>query len=200
MRRRAILLVVAMGAAVIVGSGVALAANINCGANPCLGTSDPDLIQGNDNFNEVYAAAGNDIVFSFGGGDLVFGDTGNDVVYGDTGQDVINGGPDGDGSAQGTDFGDPDIANLEGGQDSDVVKGGAGNDYIDAAYRDEPSEFPNTEPVDYSYGGGGNDRIYAVDGNEDIIDCGKGTSDRAFIDKGIDTNDIRGCERITELP
>jgi hypothetical protein len=35
-------------------------------------------------------------------------------------------------------------------------------------------ESPSS-PLDRSYGGGGNDRIYAVDGNVDIINCGTGT-------------------------
>jgi Ca2+-binding RTX toxin-like protein len=184
--------VVAMVGAVVVGSGVALAASITCAVNPCLGTDDPDSIQGNNNYNEVYAGASNDLVVVFGGGDTVFGDEGNDIVVGYAGQDTIYGGPDGDGSALGTSF---DDNNLEGQEDSDVVYGGAGNDYIDAAFNDKPSEFPTTEPVDYSYGGGGNDHIYAADGNVDIINCGTGTRDVAIFDKGIDTT--TGCEKRT---
>ena len=49
------------------------------------------------------------------------------------------------------------------------------------------------EDSDVIYGGGGNDRINAVDGNEDIINCGRGKGDVAFNDD-IDT-DIRECNR-----
>jgi len=192
MRRRVVLVVAAVVGTLVVGSGVALAATITCGVNPCLGTNDPDTIMGNDNYNEVYAGAGNDVVTAYGSGDTVFGDEGNDIVDGYPGQDVIYGGPDGDGSANGTTF--KETLNLEGGEDSDVVRGGGGPDYIDAAEHDSPDEYPNMQPVDYSYGGGGNDHIYAVDGNEDIIDCGKGTSDVARVDKKID--DVTHCERI----
>ena len=192
MRRRVVLVVAAVVGTLVVGSGVALAANITCGVNPCLGTNDPDTITGNSNYNEVYAAAGNDVVYAYGAGDTVFGDEGNDIVDGYPGQDVIYGGPDGDGSASGTSF--SETLNLEGGEDSDVVRGGGGPDFIDAAEHDSPDEFPTTQPVDYSYGGGGNDRIKTVDGNEDIIDCGKGTSDVARIDKKID--DVTHCETI----
>jgi RTX calcium-binding nonapeptide repeat (4 copies) len=176
---------------------VVLAATITCTTvNPCLGTNSPDLIHGNNNYNVIYGFGGNDHFLPEGDGDIVTCAEGNDTVVASPGTDQIYGGPDGEGSAFGTDFGDPEIANLDGGQDSDAVYGGGGNDYIDAAYRDVPSEFPNTEPVDGSYGQGGNDRIYAVDGNVDIIDCGKGTRDVAFIDKGIDTT---GCEKITKV-
>jgi Ca2+-binding RTX toxin-like protein len=95
------------------------------------------------------------------------------------------------GGAEGTSL---SARNLEGAEDSDVIYGGGGNDIIDAATQDLPSsEFPTTEPVDHSYGGGGNDRINAVDGNEDIINCGRGKGDVAFIDD-IDTV-IRDCKR-----
>jgi len=56
-------------------------------------------------------------------------------------------------------------------------------------------EYIDAEPVDHSYGGGGNDHIYAVDGNVDIIDCGKGRGDVAHIDRRTD-KDVTSCETI----
>jgi len=190
MRRRVVLVVAAVVGTLVVGSGVALAATITCGTtNPCLGTNDPDTITGNNNYNEVYAGAGNDYVRAFSGSDAVFGDEGNDIIDGYAGQDVIRGGPDGDGSALGARFNE---TNLEGGEDGDTVYGGGGSDWIDAAYADMPSEFPDTPPVDESFGGPGNDHIYAVDGNMDMIDCGGGLRDVVYFDKGLDT--IQNCE------
>ena len=135
--------------------------------------------------------AGSDFLFSNSGNDVIYGDEGNDTVLAKYGNDTIYGGPDGDGSALATSFG---YSNLEGEEDSDIVYGGGGKDYIDAAANDKPGAFP-TAPVDTSYGGGGNDRIYAADGSEDIISCGKGTRDVAIFDKGIDTT--TGCEKKT---
>jgi Ca2+-binding RTX toxin-like protein len=189
MRRQAMLVVVAMVGALVVGSGAALAADVLCAANPCLGTRGPDVIEGTDTAETIKAMAGKDIISARGQNDLVYGGEGNDLVDGWPGIDVIYGGPNGDGSAQGTDF---NVLNLQGGEDSDFVYGGGGNDFIDAAAHDLPSQN-GAAPVDSSFGGSGNDHIYAKDGNKDIIDCGRGTKDVAYIDPGIDT-DIKGCE------
>jgi Ca2+-binding RTX toxin-like protein len=181
------LLVVAMGMALVVGSGVALAADVLCAANPRPGTRGPDVIEGTDAAETIKASAGSDAVVARGENDLVYGEEGNDVIDGWPGIDVIYGGPDGDGSAQGTDF---SARVLEGGEGSDLVYGGRGNDFIDAAAHDLPDPG-TTSPLDSSFGGGGNDRIFAKDGNVDVIDCGRG-KDIAYIDE-IDTN-IKGCE------
>jgi hypothetical protein len=45
--------------------------------------------------------------------------------------------------------------------------------------------------TDHSYGGGGNDTIFADDGNTDIINCGKGT-DEVRYDLALDT--VKACE------
>ena len=185
------LVLVAMVGAFVVGSGVALAATIDCTTNPCLGTSEPENIFGTSSPEEIRALAGDDFILPNNGNDVIYGDEGNDTVMALYGNDTIYGGPDGDGSAIGTSSG---YSNLEGEEDSDIVYGGGGNDYIDAAANDKPGAFSTTAPVDSSYGGGGNDRIYAADGNMDIINCGKGKRDVAFIDVSVDTS-IRSCER-----
>ena len=123
----------------------------------------------------------------------MYGGDGNDLADGYGGNDTIYGGRNGDGSAQGTDLSDPDITNLEGAEDSDWVYGAQGPDYIDAATNDVPFES-QTPPVDNSFGGPVNDRIHAVDGNEDTIDCGSGAGDRFLMDP-IDTQ--KNCESVT---
>jgi len=164
------MLLAAMVVALVVGSGVALASHItNCTSSPCLGTDGEDVIQGTNASDTIKALAGDDLVKGFGG---------NDTIYG---------GRNGDGSAEGIDFlrfpGDErDITNLEGGEDSDTVYGGPGRDFIDAARNDRPLESPST-PVDRSFGG---------DGNEDIINCGAGPFDRAYLD--VHDIDVRNCE------
>jgi Ca2+-binding RTX toxin-like protein len=191
------LLVMAMTGALIVTGGVAFAATfITCDRatdrdpdpGQCQGTNREDLIDGTQETDVIRALASDDFVVGFAGNDEIYGDEGNDIVGGYEGNDTIYGGPDGDGSAIDTSF---FVANLEGHEDSDTVYGEGGNDWIDAA------AFDTLGSVDSSFGGSGNDRIYAADGNEDIINCGTGTRDRAFIDSE-DTR-IRGCERITPV-
>jgi Ca2+-binding RTX toxin-like protein len=182
MRRQAMLVLVAMGMTLVMGSGVALAAEIVCSANPCVGTPDAEDIIGSNNSETIKALAGNDEVSSLGGNDEIYGDEGNEVVDGSNGNDTIYGGPDGDGSAYGTAFSD---WNLEGSEDSDKVYGGGGSDYIDAANNDTLGS------VDLSYGGRGNDRINAKDGNVDKINCGRGR-DTVQYDVGTDT--VKSCE------
>ena len=188
------LVLLAMGTALLMAGGVAWAATFTCDQvgdrdpdpGQCQGTNRADQIQGTDNPEEIRALAGDDFVIGQDGNDELYGDEGNDIVDGYEGNDTIYGGPDNDGSASDTSF---FVANLEGQEDSDTVYGGEGSDWIDAA------AFDTLGSVDRSYGEEGNDRIYAVDGNVDIINCGPGTRDRAFIDSE-DTR-IRGCERIT---
>ena len=183
MRRQAILLISAMVAALLFASGVALAADISCSTNLCQGTPDRDLIYGTDSAEQIDALAGADVVYANGGRDTVYGGRGNDAIEGFGNNDTIYGGS-GDDGTQGIGLAP---INLEGGEASDKVYGGEGADWIDAAAEDTDGS------VDRSYGEEGNDYIYAIDGNEDIIDCGPGANDVVRRDVGIDT--IKGgCE------
>ena len=156
MRRQAILLMVTMGAALIVASGVALAETLTCDSTPpCYGTPEADEITGTANSETIYAYGGEDD--ASGGGE-------NDTIYGGSGNDHT----------------------LVGEAGSDKVYGGGGNDGIYAYALDTAGS------TDHSYGGGGNDNIEALDGNVDIINCGRGT-DTVYYDVGTDT--VRGCER-----
>jgi Ca2+-binding RTX toxin-like protein len=199
--RRTLLLLTTMVTGVLLVSGVAYALTFTCDSvddqdpdpGECQGTPDADRIDGTLEGAEVIRAlAGNDKVDGFGGRDEVYGGRGNDVVDGWHSSDTIYGGSGDDGSAEGTTFKTPtkDTTNLEGGEDSDKVYGGEGDDWIDAAAHDLSTDNPGS--VDRSYGEEGNDRIYAIDGNEDIIDCGPGTNDLVRRDVGIDTT--TGCE------
>ena len=103
MRRRAIKLVVAMVEALVVGSGVALAAAITCGANPCLGTDDPDFLLGTNAAEEIRALAG------------------NDDVAAQYGNDTVNGGPDGNVDIIDCGKGSGDVAHIDRRTDKDVT-------------------------------------------------------------------------------
>jgi Ca2+-binding RTX toxin-like protein len=194
--RRTLLLLATMVTGVLLVSGVAYALSVQCDGTgdqdpdpgECQGTPNADNISGTFGAEVIKALAGNDVVDPDVGMDEVYGARGNDVVDGYHGRDTIYGGSGNDGSAEGTSFKTPtkDTTNLEGGEDSDKVYGGEGDDWIDAAAHD------TTGSLDRSYGEEGNDRIYAIDGNEDIINCGPGTDDLVRRDVGIDT--INNCE------
>lgn len=155
MKRRAILLMAAIGATLIVASGVALAESVRCdAAPPCYGTPELDEIWGTASGETIYALGGPDGAYAGGGADTVYGAEGNDI-------------------------------NLLGEEGNDTVYGGSGKDKIDAISDDTLGS------VDHSYGGGGNDWIAAVDGNLDIVNCGKGT-DEVIYDADLDT--VKGCE------
>jgi hypothetical protein len=96
-----------MAVGLLVASGVALAATINC-ARDCTGTNAPDRLIGSSNpqtmlgldggdsisgyrgDDDVEGGAGGDAVFGGLGDDRVLGGTGNDYVEGDYGHDYIN--------------------------------------------------------------------------------------------------------------
>ena len=199
--RRTLLLLATMALGVLLVSGVAYAMSVTCdGAGDqdptpgvCQGTENKDTISGTEGGAEVIKAlAGPDDVVSGSGRDEVYGHRGNDIVDAAYNNDTVYGGSGDDGTAEGTTFNTPtkNTTNLEGGEDSDKVYGGEGADWIDAAAHDLSTDHPGS--VDRSYGEEGNDRIYAIDGNEDIIDCGPGTDDLVRRDVGIDT--IKNCE------
>lgn len=201
MRRPLILLVMAlMGATVVLVSGVAYALTVHCDApgdqdpdpGECRGTRHSDVINGSSGSDEIRALAGNDRINPHQGNDTVFGGMGKDSVDAHQGNDTVYGGLDGDGGRVGLRFSKfGGTVNLEGAEDSDTVYGKEGSDNIDAAATDTTGSF------DRSLGGRGNDRIYSVDDNEDIVNCGVGTGDVALIDQGIDTP--VNCERVRRV-
>jgi Ca2+-binding RTX toxin-like protein len=120
---------------------------------------------GSDNISGTFER---DQIFTLEGNDTVDAFNGNDDVYGNENND-----------------------NLIGAEDSDKVFGNTGPDTIDLVSNDVPDEFPSA-PSDQGFGGAGNDRVFAQDGNFDAINCGAGT-DTAFVDPG---DSRTACESI----
>jgi Domain of unknown function (DUF1996)/RTX calcium-binding nonapeptide repeat (4 copies) len=109
-RRRAILLLVVMATALVVASGVALAAKVKCpnkAGNRCVGTNARDVMTGKTRPDQMFGRGGNDALRAQAGNDRLIGGPGNDVLLGATGNDVLVG----------------QIGN-------DVLNGGAGNDIM----------------------------------------------------------------------
>jgi Ca2+-binding RTX toxin-like protein len=95
MKHRAILLVAAMTAALVSGSGVALALNtINRkgGADRCVGTDRPDLMKGTGGLDAIYGRGKGDALKGFGDSDALLGQKGDDTLLGGRGQDFVIGG------------------------------------------------------------------------------------------------------------
>lgn len=152
--KRGLLILVAMLAALVLGSGVAFAATI-------VGTNNADTRTGTVNRDVMYGLGGNDSLNGRGGNDEVYGGPGNDGVSGGasttSGQNELYGG-------SGADTITADLPAA-----FDEVYGGSGNDRIYAAdglydyvdcglYASPNSSAPDT------------DTVYA-DAGDEIVEC-----------------------------
>ena len=168
--RRLALVLSTVVAAMLLASGVALAANVACvaGASQCLGTGKNDAITGTDNLagDVIDARAGDDVVKAADGSDTVLGRAGDDELHGDGVGDAAN--DQGD-SLQGGGGADE----LWGDNGDDALVGGGGPDIIHADFGDTLQE----RGFETAFGGRGNDTIRAADGLEDHIGCGDGTDE-----------------------
>jgi Ca2+-binding RTX toxin-like protein len=126
--RRATLAFALMGVVLLLLAGTALARNISCNDNRCVGTNRSDTMRGTNARDNMAGRGGNDEMFGGGnndtmrggdGADRMRGESGRDRIYGNSGNDTINGGP----------YGDRIIA----GTGTDDVTGENGADYIDIA-------------------------------------------------------------------
>jgi len=104
--------------------------------------------------NQLWAGAGNDVIYGANGGEAMGGGTGDDRIYAAGGNDIIYGGVTGYDTIDGGDGNDLIFA----GHGRDVVDGGAGNDEIYAGTGN-----------DYVNGGDGDDSIYGGQGVDTII-------------------------------
>jgi Ca2+-binding RTX toxin-like protein len=166
MKKRIMVAVGLMGAALILAAGVAWAATVNCQVGePCVGTDDPDRLNGTNKSDDMFARQDDDLLRGLSGADSMFGDhppvqdsttDGDDELFGNEGKDTL--------------------AGLGG---SDLLRGGAQADRIEAR---EASENPGEDTVG---GGGGKDVIFAHDNEFDAINCGANVDEVTF-DEGLD--------------
>jgi Ca2+-binding RTX toxin-like protein len=108
--RKTVILMATMLMALLLGSGIAFAAEI-------IGTNSDDIIEGTLN---------NDTIYGRGGDDSLKGRFGDDYIYGGPGRDFLGGQPDNDhlDGGRGADF-------ITGGGHGDVLVGGDGGDTMD---------------------------------------------------------------------
>lgn len=179
MKRTVMVLVGAMAAALVMASGVAWAATVQCQdrVQECFGTPDPDALTGTSHRNFIRALAGADLVRGMGGTDFIVGGRGEDTVQGGTEPDPFVWG-----GEAGLEFLGPYTDASD-----DRVYGGAGGDRVLGGYAQ-----------------GGTDHVYGEDGDDymetyqrtraaelgvkitkEIVNCGAGYDTVAF-DKDID--------------
>lgn len=102
--KKTVLLLASLAVAVLLASGVALAATVN-------GSSGDDTLYGTQNKDNINPFGGRDIVYALSGADSVRHSYDNDYILGGRGDDT-----------------------LRGGFDNDHIWGGPGRDLIDCAY------------------------------------------------------------------
>jgi Ca2+-binding RTX toxin-like protein len=163
--KRTILTIAAVLTALVLGSGVALAATI-------VGTNGDDTRNGTVNRDVMYGLGGKDTLNGREGNDEIDGGAGNDPnLTGSTGNDEVSGGS--------------GLDSLRGNDGNDILYGGNGADDISAGTatafaQNEMYGGPGADTInaqspaafDEVYGGSGNDVIDAEDDRLDYIDCG----------------------------
>lgn len=137
------------------------------------GRAGDDTILGSEADDSLDGGPGNDTLRGYDGDDQITGDAGNDTIHGDQDDDRIWGD-----DGKDTIYGDADDDKIwDSGYDGDVLRGGPGDDYIEA-------------PAAYLYGDGGNDTIRGgtdVYGGEGDDTVHPGASNDYFGGPGTDT-------------
>ena len=178
--RRTMLLMAATALALLVASGVALAATINCpnaSGGYCYGTNVGDALYGTFKVDRMYGYGGADLMYGYGRGDYMYGgdESGwGDKMLGGRGADRMNG------------EGGDDA--LYGGNGNDTINGGGGDDLVQG---DNGNDTLRT--------GTGVNRVNAQDGQRDWIICGN-PSDLVYYDRGLDVLEGCGGSGLVELP
>lgn len=160
--RRAATLAVVMIAALVLASGVALAANR-------IGTEGPDTLRGTNGSDNLVGKGGRDLLEALGGDDNAVGGEGNDAIFGDGGSDSLVGDGGNDLLVDG---------NVRESSKDNLV-GGDGKDLLDA--------FNDPAARDIIACGDGFDRVAAD--REDVVadDCERVAVGRAEVERLFDS-------------
>lgn len=176
--RRIVLSLAAVGVAILIASGVALAAVIN-------GTNGPDTLTGTDEADTIRGDDGADTISGMGSSDTIYGGHGPDTLYGND-ERQTPGAPGGD--------------HIEGRPGDDTIVGSEGADVI---YGDEDADTIVDGPeddaaVDHIYGGINADEITSANSpaSRDVVGCGDGT-DTVVADALDDIS--ANCENVSKL-
>lgn len=145
---------------------------ISGGANPIVGGTNDDSLEGTDNNDELTGSDGQDTLSGGAGNDMLDGGNDNDIITAGTGDDTVEGG-------NGEDT-------LRGGEGADIVKAGDGNDLVFAGIGDTgDDQVEGAEGADTLGGGAGNDSVDG--GSGDDLLWGRSGNDNLI---GGDGNDV----------
>src|SRR5215203_3759470 len=222
--RRLILLMAAMGAAVLLVSGVAYALSVQCDGvgdqdpdlGECAGTDQNDVITGTALRDIILALGGLDVVNARGGDDDVDGGRNRDDIFGGVGGDLLEGGggPDNIHGGRGTtDASSPPnsfTCNLSlpdgsaastsenqilfGNNGNDDLDGGIDNDFL-AGDAGTNDHVGNGGDDCFSLSGDENERVSGGDG-DDLIFAVDGNGDDIVCGAGIDTVSADAEDRV----
>ena len=173
--RRVALVLTAMALALLLASGVALAANK-------VGTNGPDTLRGTNKADNLLGRGANDILLALAGNDNLLGGPGKDIVYGGDENRLLGG-----------------DKNMVGGRGNDVLLGGVGSDNIlGEEGNDLVADGPDGDlATDKLSAGEGNDvvEVFTDPPSKDLVSCGSGF-DRVFANrKDVVAPD---CERVAD--
>lgn len=102
-------------ATTVVAEGVEIVTQ-QAGAIKVIGSSDDNIVNGNNAFNELRGMGGNDTLRGYDGNDILVGGEGNDILYGGYGSDSL--------------YGEAGNDTLDGGStENDYLSGGTGDDF-----------------------------------------------------------------------
>lgn len=175
--RRILLVLTAIGVAVLLASGLAIAATI-------LGTDGPDTLTG---------TSGDDTIEGFGGNDTISGMAGSDTIKGGLGADKLYGGNEYQSVGASADRdrleGDEGQDTIVGGPGVDELKGGEGNDVIMEGPADDSAEekFIGEDGDDFF-------SVASIPASKDDVQCGNGQDEVEADPLDVINND---CETVT---
>lgn len=157
-----------------------------------------DTIDGSTNNDLIFGNEGEDIIRGIFGNDSLFGGKGKDAILGGDGNDSINGGQDGDFI-----FGESGNDVLVGGKGNDFLVAGNGNDtLIGGLGRDLLGGFTENNPIKI---GGSNLYVLQAEAgvtdvnNADLIVSFRPALDKIGLADGLTVNDIV-LENLTNVP
>ena len=178
--RRVFLLLTVMAAALVLGSGLALAVNK-------VGTQGRDFLKGTDGADHLVGKGENDRIFSLAGNDTLIGGPGKDLVWGGRISSLHGDLPVHYTSSGGEKHlvGGSGNEVLYGGRGSDIISGNEGNDLLvgNDFLSGKVGEY--SRPVKDTLSGAGGNDVFWVDNDPagiDVVRCGGGI-DRVLADR-----------------
>ncbi len=146
-----------------------------------------NILAGDENHNQIYAGAGDDLIDGKAGDDELWGEAGRDTIYGHDGNDKIYGGEHND-----LLMGEAGNDELHGGEGHDILSGGEGKDILHGNKGHD--DLRGGDGDDILSGNDGHDRLEGDSGN-DLLIGGKGHDE---LNGGSDDDIVFGDAYLSE--